>query len=280
MLPDLDRLQDLIVAAAEAELLPRFAEHERAFKADGSVITAADTAMQARLRRELAATWPAYGFLGEEMAEAEQHAALGAPGAGLWVLDPLDGTSNFAAGLPFFSVSLALVRDGAPQLGIVYDPVRRECFTARRGAGARLNGVELNAVVSSGAERAGPRGALSLRETLAIVDFKRLTPELARRLAAAPPYASQRSLGSVALDWCWLAAGRAHVYLHGRQKLWDYAAGSLILDEVGGHACTLEGEPVFRAAIAPRSAVAALDADLFAAWRDWLGIRAGAEGSA
>lgn len=262
MLPELERVQDLIIEAAELELLPRFAEAEREFKADGSIVTAADTAMQGRLRAALQAAWPEYEFLGEEMPAAEQRERLGASARGLWCLDPLDGTSNFAAGLPFFSVSLALIVDGRPVLGVVYDPVRRECFAARRGEGVRLNGEPLARRVP----------ALGLGQAIAAVDFKRLAPPLARRLAETPPYASQRSFGSVALDWCWVACGRFHVYLHGKQKLWDYAAGSLILSEAGGYQCTLEGEPVFRAEIAPRSAVAALDHGLYQEWRRWLGI--------
>jgi myo-inositol-1(or 4)-monophosphatase len=79
----------------------------------------------------------------------------------------------------------------------------------------------------------------------------------------------------VALDWCWIAAGRCHVYLHGRQNIWDYAAGNLVLQEAGGHAMTLSGEPVFVSALQPRSAVAALDAALFEEWTRWLGIDAG-----
>jgi myo-inositol-1(or 4)-monophosphatase len=85
------------------------------------------------------------------------------------------------------------------------------------------------------------------------------------------PYASQRSFGSVALDWCWLAAGRCHVYLHGRSNIWDYAAGNYIFEAAGGHAATLQGEAVFTAALTPRSSVAAVDRPLFEAWSAWLG---------
>ncbi|MEF3192893.1 MAG: inositol monophosphatase, partial [Halothiobacillaceae bacterium] len=77
---------------------------------------------------------------------------------------------------------------------------------------------------------------------------------------------------SVALDWCWVAAGRFHVYLHGRQGLWDYAGGHLILEEAGGYSCTLAGETVFRNTLDKRSAVCAGDARLFAEWKGWLGI--------
>jgi len=174
-------------------------------------------------------------------------------------LDPLDGTSNFAAGLPFFSISLALLIERKSVLGVVYDPIRDECFTAERGRGAWLNGVQL---------RVRPTD-LPLRRGLAVVDFKRLGP-LAAKLAARPPYSSQRNLGSVALEWCWLAAGRFQVYLHGKQKLWDYAAGALILSEAGGHAETLQGEPIFSPELQPRSVVAAGDARLFQEWKAWL----------
>ncbi|KPK37921.1 MAG: inositol monophosphatase [Gammaproteobacteria bacterium SG8_47] len=262
MLPDLETLTALVRQSAEQELVPRFAACGLRFKADGSIVTEADLAMQQRLSDALAAHWPHFQLLGEEMSEPEQHALLERADHGLWCLDPLDGTSNFAAGVPFFAVSLALLVKGEVVLGLVYDPVRRECFTARRGEGAWLNGKPL--------ERLGSAPTLALKRCLAAVDFKRLPKRLALRLAEQPPYASQRSFGSVALDWCWVAAGRFHVYLHGRQKLWDYAAGSLVLAEAGGHATTLEGDEVFRAELQPRSAVAALSPALFSEWVQWL----------
>lgn len=262
---DIEALKNIIIEAADGELLPRFNSSERGEKRDGSVITEADTAMQARLCRALAARWPDYPLLGEEMEEAEQRRLLQAARGGLWCADPLDGTSNFAAGVPFFAVSVALLMNGKPEVGVVYDPVRRECFWSVRGRGAWCNEQPLR-----------PRqSGLSLSQTVALIDFKRLDPRLARRLAERPPYSSQRSFGSVALDWCWIAAGRGHLYLHGKQRLWDYAAGTLILDEAGGHALTLEGEPVFRAELAPRSALAAGDKALFDAWCDWLAVPRG-----
>ena len=260
MAVDGERLQAIIIEAADDELLPRYNNSARGQKRDGSVITEADTAMQARLRAALAERWPDYPLMGEEMDEGTQRRLLQNARGGLWCVDPLDGTSNFAAGVPFFAVSVALLMDGRPELGVVYDPVRRECFWAQRGGGAWCNGRRL---------RAG-RAGLTLAQAVALIDFKRLDPALARRLAECPPYSSQRSFGAVALDWCWIAAGRGHLYLHGKQWLWDYAAGSLILDEAGGRAETLAGEPVFRADLAPRSAVAAGDPALFEAWCAWL----------
>jgi myo-inositol-1(or 4)-monophosphatase len=262
---DIERLKNIIIRAAEQELLPRFSVTKRGEKPDGSVITEADTAMQSRLRREFARHWPEFPLLGEEMDEVAQRRLLRSDAKGLWCVDPLDGTSNFAAGIPFFSLSVALLRNGQPAVGVVYDPVRRECFWAMPGQGAWCNETRLSAIDLD----------LPLSQTIALIDFKRLDGALARRLAEQPPYSSQRSFGSVALDWCWIAAARGHIYLHGKQRLWDYAAGSLILAEAGGHAATLSGEAVYLADITPRSVVAALDKKLFQAWCAWLAMPQG-----
>lgn len=266
---DARHLAELVRRASREELLPRFATVSREHKSDGSIVTVADQAMQERLERELRRHWPDFGLLGEEMDAAEQEALIREPGAGLWVLDPLDGTSNFAAGIPYFSVSLALIRGGEVSDGLVYDPPRDELFQARRGGGTTLNGEPLGEVFETP----------PLAGCIAAIDLKRLPGDLGTRLATTPPYSSQRSFGSVALDWCWLAAGRFHVYLHGRQKLWDYAAGQLVLAEAGGRACNLEGERVFVPSTEARSAVAALDDGLFQEWRRYLGIPPCAEGA-
>ena len=262
MLPELETLRSLVTTGADEVLMPYFTRVERSIKADGSLLTAADMEMQTYMQQALGERWPEYAFLGEEMGSEEQQHLLDQGGAGLWCLDPLDGTSNYAAGIPFFAVSLALLVKGEPVLGLVYDPVRRECFMAQKGQGAWLNG-----------ERLGQRlPQPPLKHGIGVVDFKRLPADLAKRLAEAPPYSSQRSFGSVALDWAWLAAGRYHVYLHGKQRLWDFAAGSLIFAEAGGHACTLEGERVYQPTVEPRSALGSLHPDLFAEWKACLGI--------
>ena len=246
----------LLRTAALEEILPRYRKVEGHLKADGSWLTEADTAMQNRVQRDLAALWPEIPFLGEEMSSEEQQALMQQADTGLWILDPVDGTSNFSAGAPIFGPSLALIRAGRVVLGVVMDVMRDEVFSAALGEGAWCNGERMLPVVTD----------IPLHKTLACIDFKRLAPELATRLVREPPYSSQRSIGSVALDWCWVAAGRFHVYLHGKQGLWDYAAGYLILHEVGGHSCTLEGEPVFNNSLDKRSAVCAGDGRLFAAW--------------
>jgi myo-inositol-1(or 4)-monophosphatase len=259
MYPDIDELSGIVTQIAKEEALSGFTKIAPQVKRDGSVVTEIDHRMQARIRDRLGARWPEYGFLGEEMSEAEQAQVLQDKGRGFWCLDPLDGTSNFASGLPFFSVSLALVVGGETVIAVVFDPVREECFTAGKGAGASLNGKVL--------ERPAE---VELRRCIACVDFKRLPSRLAGQLAQAFPYMSQRNIGSSALDWCWLAVGRFQVYIHGGQKLWDYAAGDLILREAGGCARTLLGEPVMSGQLEPRSVVAAMTPRLCEAWWAWV----------
>jgi len=262
MLPSIEALTRIVREAAREELLGRFSGVQRETKADGSLVTAADLAMQRRMREALAQRWSEIKFLGEEMS-TQEHAVLLNEAAqhDLWCLDPLDGTTNFAAGVPYFAVSLALLREGKSEIGLVYDPVRDECFSARRGAGAQLNGRPLGARMPS---------ASTLAHAVAGIDFKRLPGPLAARLAAEPPYASQRNFGASSLDWCWLADRRFHIYLHGGQRLWDYAAGSLILTEAGGDSVTLRGEPVFTLDVGPRSVIAAHDATLLDEWSRWI----------
>ncbi len=102
-------------------------------KSDGTLVTDADLAVQSRLIEQLAASWPEIPLMGEEMT-AEQQQALAAHDC-YWCVDPLDGTTNYSAGLPYFALSLALVVEGRAVLGIVYDPVRHECFRAELGRG-------------------------------------------------------------------------------------------------------------------------------------------------
>ena len=258
----LARIKNIIRECAGDEIVPRFERVRADIKQDGSIITEADVAMQRRVKTALQLLWPDTAFVGEEMSAEQQQRQFDQSEHGVWILDPLDGTSNFAAGIGFFSVSLALIKNGEVLLGLVYDPLRDEMFSAMKGERAQLNNQELKVKPSS----------LPLQKSIGVVDFKRLDKDLAGKLAQYPPYASQRSFGSVALDWCWLAAGRGHVYLHGRQKLWDYAAGWLILDAAGGQSCTLEGEAVFTGKLQSRSAVAAADKTLFHEWCRWLDI--------
>ena len=259
MLPELKKLESLIRHVAIEEILPRFNQVGYEVKADGSLLTEADLSADKRLCDALAENYPDIDFLSEEMTQGEQETLL-QQSERLWCLDPLDGTSNFAAGIPLFATSLALFVKGEVQIGITYDPVRDEMFSAVKGQGAWLNGEPLSCSPSN----------FPLNKTIAIVDFKRLKPHLVQRLLSDAPYKSQRNLGSCVIEWAWMAANRGHLYLHGGMKLWDLAAGTLILSEAGGFACTLEGEEVFRPAMAPRSVLISPDQGLFEAWKDYL----------
>jgi len=257
-IPDLQVLQELVIRVAREEILPRFNHVSGHDKADGSVLTEADLVAQTRLQAGLAELSD-LPLLGEEMAESEQRRLL-QESDGLWCLDPLDGTSNFASGLPFFCTSLALIEQGVAQLSVIYDPIRNECFTARHGHGAWLNGKPLRSQTS----------VRELSKAIAEVDLKRLPHELAGRVAAEHPFRSQRNFGSGALDWAWLAAGRYQLYMHGGQKLWDYVGGVLILEEAGGRATSFEGEAVMCDQLIPRSVIAAADDNLYRQWHAWL----------
>jgi myo-inositol-1(or 4)-monophosphatase len=250
-------LKTQVVALAKQHIMPHFTHVDYALKADGSLLTLADTAMQQAMKDALQQHWPQFTFVGEESDLAEQQQALTQD---CWILDPIDGTTNFANGVPFFSVSLALKVQDTLVAGLVYDPARDELFAARLGYGAELNHAPLKANST----------ITPLQHSVGVIDFKRLKADLATRLATQAPYASQRSFGSVALDWCWIAAGRGHVYLHGNQSLWDYAAGWLILNEAGGASCSLDGSPVLCFEIGKRSAVAAYHPQALATWYDWI----------
>ncbi|MFN3750230.1 MAG: inositol monophosphatase family protein [Thiobacillus sp.] len=254
----LEDVKALVREVARREVLPRYLKVAHSHKQDGSLFTEADAATQDALEAGLPQIRNV-PVLGEEMTEQQQRDAWDAGRDGLWCVDPIDGTSNFVAGVPYFAVSVAYLYKGERQLGVIYDPVADEMFTAERGRGAHLNGEPLPL----------RRPVAELRRALAGVEMKRIDRELAGRLAAWPPYASQRNFGASTLDWCYTAAGRFDVYLHGGQKLWDYAAGALILEEAGGRLACLSGSFDI-ASVWERSVVASASPELFGLWRDWL----------
>ena len=252
-------LESLVRDIARDEILPRYLKSARNRKADGSLFTEADIESQRRFTEALPQFLPG-NVLGEEMTAAEQAELWNDGARGLWCIDPIDGTTNFANGIPLFAVSIAYLIDHEPVIGVVYNPITDESFYAARGAGAFLNGAELPL-------RAG---ATELRDAVAGVDFKRISHHLGDELAVRPPYYSQRNFGSSALEWCYVAAGRLDVYIHGGQMLWDYAAGRLILEEAGGSYSSLGGTPLTAGPAIKRSVIAAASPALFEQWRTWL----------
>ncbi len=250
-------LEQAVRGIAEEEILPRYMKVARLRKEDGSLFTEADLAVQEALKRELREIRPV-PLIGEEMDTKTQKALW--ESEEVWCVDPIDGTSNFVNGIPYFAISVALMRKGRSLLGAVYNPVSQEMFTAAKGEGAFLNGERLPL-------RQGPG---TVRGSIAAVDFKRLEKKLASRLVLFPPYSSQRNFGACSLEWCYLAAGRIDLYLHGGQKLWDYAAGALILEESGGKIGCIERDDFWESPPWTRSAIAARNEALFGEWRDWI----------
>ena len=167
----------------------------------------------------------------------------------LWFIDPLDGTVNYAHGLPIFSVSIAYQEDGILQLGVVYDPMRDECFSGVKGQGAWLNGEPIR--TSTTAE---------LNRSLLVTGFPydiRTNPEnnLDNHERLSLRTQGVRRLGSAALDLCYVAAGRFDGFWEIRLSSWDVAAGGLIAQEAGAVVTDLEGDPDFISP--PQSIIAA-----------------------
>jgi len=219
----LEQLSTILTRAGREIIMPAYARSvQTTSKADGSVVTETDLACQHFIEHELLKIDPMIGFLGEEMSQEEQLSCLQQGGGTFWCLDPLDGTTNFATAFPSFSISLALIRNGHAELACIHDPVRSETFTACLSGGASLNGQPI---------RCSEESVLS--NSVGFIDFKRLQREIACRLATEKIYRSQRNVGSCALEWAWLAAGRGQFIIHGGEKLWDFAAGSLLASEAG-----------------------------------------------
>ncbi len=252
---DLIAVQEIIRSAAERSLAIHYAQSTADYKADGSIVTEADLAMQQALTEALAERYPGVSMLGEELSEAIQLEVIQSA-QDYWCLDPVDGTTNFHATMPLFSVSLGLISQGEIVLGIVYDPSRQEFFGALKGQGFWIDG-----------ERATrPEQPETLGNCIAFIDFKRLSNEMSTSLVQDTPYKSQRNIGTCALEWAWLAAGRANLLLHGRESIWDYTAGVIMLQEAGGKCETVEAEPIFKQTLVPRSVIAASNPGLFEQW--------------
>lgn len=255
----LKQLEHIVANTADRILNQYFLQTTAQFKTDGSIVTEADLAMQEALTRELSEIAPEIVMLGEEMNQQQQSDIINT-GKAYWCLDPLDGTNNFHHGVPLYAISLALIRKKQVDLGIIYDPVRKEMFSSVIGSGLRINGEGFNKPVQ-------PE---QLNHCLASVDFKRLKSHTRQRLIEHMPFKSQRNVGSCALEWAWLATGRTQLLLHGGEKFWDFAAGYLLLNEADGFSCTHNRESVFNNSLQDRSVIAASDKSLHSLWLDFL----------
>jgi myo-inositol-1(or 4)-monophosphatase len=191
-----------------------------------------DRTVEADIIGALQRAYPDHGFLGEESEEIIN------PGADYqWIIDPLDGTTNFLRGVPHFAVSIALTYKGRLEQAVIYDPIRDELFTASRGDGARLN----NKRIRVGSRRSLSGALLSTGIPYRESHMKYLDTYLDTVKALLPGTAGVRRQGAASLDLAYVAAGRYDGFWEFDLKPWDIAAGLLIIQEAGGLSSDMQG---------------------------------------
>ncbi len=215
----------MAVAAAEAagEVLRNGfgRQHQIEYKGEADLVTEADEEAERKIKEVLGEAFPDHGVLTEESGQTEGHSDA------RWIVDPLDGTTNYAHGVPFFSTSIALERAGEVVVGVVHDPIANETYAAERGGGATLNGEPVGV---SGTDE--PARALLGTSFADRPEELEMGLELFGRLAGLAR--GMRRLGSGALDLCYVAAGRLDGCYEQGFSVWDVAAGTLIVEEAGG----------------------------------------------
>ncbi len=228
-------LNVMVQAAAKAgrTLSRDFGEVENlqvSIKGPADFVSAADYRAERTLVAELQRARPSYGFLTEEAGTIP-----GTDRSHRWIIDPLDGTTNFLHGIPIFAISVALERDGEIIAGLVLNPVANELFVGERGQGAYFNDRRLrvaqraelaDSVIATGIPHRGRSGH---------AEFQRELPHLMTRVAGI------RRCGAAAIDLAWLAAGRFDGFWERGLQPWDIAAGMLLIEEAGGLISDLDG---------------------------------------
>ena len=224
---------------ASRSLLRDFGEVEQlqvSLKGPGDFVSAADLRAEKIIYEELSKARPGFGFLMEEQGEVK-----GTDGEYRWIIDPLDGTTNFLHGIPHWAISIALEYRGDVIAGLVYDPVKDEMFRAEKGGGAFMKNKRLRvsgrkelplSVIAGG----GP----SLNKT-------HQAPYIRQLQAVLKNVAGFRRMGAASLDMAYVSAGRYEAYWEEDLRAWDVAAGSLIVKEAGGYIGTVtgKGDPIY-----------------------------------
>ena len=199
-------------------------------KGPADFVSTADKKAEKTLFEELLKARPKYGFLMEERGEVE-----GVDTSNRWIIDPLDGTTNFLHGIPQFAISIGLERDGQIFAGVVYNPITDEMFVAEKGQGAFLNGRRL---------RVSARRDISQSIFATGIPFKgrdNHEPFLAQLQAIMAVSAGVRRFGAASLDLAWVAAGRFEGFWEQNLQPWDMAAGMILVAEAGGFVTDLAG---------------------------------------
>lgn len=237
-MPYLSPALNVMVAAARKagrKLIRDFGEIENlqiSVKGPGNFVTAADQRTEKMLIEDLQHARPGYGFLGEEGGKIE-----GPDKTHRFIIDPIDGTTNFLHGIPQFAISIALEREGQIVSGLVYNPVTDEMFTAEKGHGAYLNDKRLrvaarktlaDAVVATGTPNVGHDEAFHEQVRAQVRDVMKATAGL-------------RRFGATSLDLAFVAAGRFDAFWEASLGAWDMAAGLLLVKEAGGVATDMTG---------------------------------------
>ena len=225
---------EIVTRAGAIQLERRESGFSISKKAENDLVTEVDLECERMCRAVLAERFPDHDILAEEFGAGSSSVEAS---RWRWVFDPLDGTTNYAHGLPVFCSSLGLEIDGRTEVGAIYDPTRRELFTAERGKGASLNGARLAVSDADG-----------LRDSLLVTGFPydvhRHAGDLVALFGAFLGRAQAvRRLGSAALDLCYVAAGRFEGFWEQHLKPWDVCAGALIVEEAGGRITGTDGSP-------------------------------------
>lgn len=201
------------------------------YKSEIDLVTEVDRRSEAFLLKAIRESYP------DDRIVAEESGVIQGKNGHIWHIDPLDGTVNYAHGIPIFAVSLGYVEDGKITLGVVYDPVRNECYTAQRGEGAYLNGQPLKVSTAD-----------ALIQALLVTGFpydirERKDNNLNHYSNFSLCSQGVRRLGSAALDLCYVAAGRFEGFWEVQIESYDIAAGALIVEEAGGKVTDVQGGP-------------------------------------
>ncbi len=237
ILSETDFLQAALAAAQEAArtagaVLESWAERFTVSeKSPANLVTEADVAAQKAIYDVIHARFPDHGFLGEE----DLSTSTGESSC-RWVIDPLDGTSNYVHRFPYYAVSIALEKAGQLAVGVIFDPNRDEMFCAVRGGGANLNGRVIQ-----------PSRVKELRHGMVVASLPvgegADNPAVERFLKVIPAAQTVQRTGSAALNLAYVACGRIDGFWSSSLKPWDMAAGALIVAEAGGRVTTMSGPP-------------------------------------